>query len=114
MKLFEHPDFEQAILRATEHFQNRRLRAAVSGGLGSSTVHVDGATIVGQIKDAKCHCHEMGLTCVGLPSPMIACLNKVCDLVNCVIGTINGSGSDCQHEGADTKQTCEIAVGQPQ
>jgi hypothetical protein len=29
MKLFEHPDFEQAILRATEHFQNRRLRAAI-------------------------------------------------------------------------------------
>ena len=29
MKLFEHPDFEQAILRATEHFQNPRLRAAL-------------------------------------------------------------------------------------
>jgi hypothetical protein len=29
MKLFEHPDFEQAILLATEHFQNRRLRAAI-------------------------------------------------------------------------------------
>jgi hypothetical protein len=29
IKLFEHPDFEQAILRATEHFQNRRLRAAI-------------------------------------------------------------------------------------
>ena len=28
MKLSEHPDFEQAILRATKHFQNRRLRAA--------------------------------------------------------------------------------------
>jgi hypothetical protein len=29
MKLFEHPDFEQAILRATEHFDNRGLRAAI-------------------------------------------------------------------------------------
>jgi predicted nucleotidyltransferase component of viral defense system len=29
MRLFEHPDVEQAILRATEHFQNRRLRAAI-------------------------------------------------------------------------------------
>jgi hypothetical protein len=29
MKLFEHPDFEQAILRTTEHFQNRRHRAAI-------------------------------------------------------------------------------------
>ena len=29
MKLFEHPDFEQAILRATEHFQNRGLRSAI-------------------------------------------------------------------------------------
>jgi hypothetical protein len=29
MKLFEHPDFEQAILRATEHFRNRRLRSAI-------------------------------------------------------------------------------------
>jgi hypothetical protein len=29
MKLSEHPDFEQAVLRATEHFQNRRLRAAI-------------------------------------------------------------------------------------
>jgi len=86
----------------------------VSRGLGSSTVHGEGATIVGQIKDAKCHCQEMGLTCVVLPSPMIACLNKFCDLVNCVIGVINGSGSDCQQEGIDAKQTCEIAVGQPQ
>ena len=29
MKLFEHPDFEQAIIRATEHFHNRGLRAAI-------------------------------------------------------------------------------------
>jgi predicted nucleotidyltransferase component of viral defense system len=29
MKLFEHPDFEQAILRATEHFDSRGLRAAI-------------------------------------------------------------------------------------
>jgi hypothetical protein len=29
MKLFEHPDFEQAILRATEHFHNRGLRATI-------------------------------------------------------------------------------------
>jgi len=29
MKLFQHPDFEQAILRAEEHFRARGLRAAV-------------------------------------------------------------------------------------
>ena len=29
MKLFEHPDFEQAILQATEHFESRGLRSAV-------------------------------------------------------------------------------------
>lgn len=29
MKLFEHPDFEQAILRATAHFHNRGLRPAI-------------------------------------------------------------------------------------
>jgi len=29
MKLFEHPDFEQAILRAAEHFRERRLRPAI-------------------------------------------------------------------------------------
>ncbi len=29
MKLFEHPDFEQAILQATEHFRAQRLRAAI-------------------------------------------------------------------------------------
>ena len=28
MKLFEHPDFEQAILRAEEHFRARGLRPA--------------------------------------------------------------------------------------
>lgn len=28
MKLFEHPDFEQAVLQATEHFRNRGLRPA--------------------------------------------------------------------------------------
>lgn len=29
MKLFEHPDFEQLILRATEHFRGRGLRPAI-------------------------------------------------------------------------------------
>src|SRR5947207_14719191 len=29
MKLFEHPDFEQAILRAAEHFRGQGLRPAV-------------------------------------------------------------------------------------
>jgi hypothetical protein len=29
MKLFEHPDFEQAILQAVEHFRERRLRPAI-------------------------------------------------------------------------------------
>jgi hypothetical protein len=29
MKLYEHPDFEQAILRAAEHFGGRGLRPAV-------------------------------------------------------------------------------------
>lgn len=29
MRLFEHPDFEQAILRATEHFRERKLRPAI-------------------------------------------------------------------------------------
>jgi hypothetical protein len=29
MKLFEHPDFEQAILRAEEHCRARGLRASV-------------------------------------------------------------------------------------
>lgn len=29
MRLFEHPDFQQAILQATEHFRNRGLRPAI-------------------------------------------------------------------------------------
>jgi hypothetical protein len=29
MRLFEHQDFEQAILRAEQHFRSRGLRAAV-------------------------------------------------------------------------------------
>lgn len=29
MKLFEHPDFEQAVLRAGQHFQSRGLRPAI-------------------------------------------------------------------------------------
>lgn len=29
MKLFEHPDFEQAILRAVEYFRDQGLRAAI-------------------------------------------------------------------------------------
>ena len=29
MRLFEHPDFEQAILRAAEHFREQRLRPAI-------------------------------------------------------------------------------------
>jgi hypothetical protein len=29
LRLFEHPDFEQAILRAAEHFRERKLRPAI-------------------------------------------------------------------------------------
>src|ERR1035438_5851697 len=29
MKLFEHPEFEQAIVRAAEHFRGQGLRAAI-------------------------------------------------------------------------------------
>jgi predicted nucleotidyltransferase component of viral defense system len=29
LRLFEHPDFEQAILRAAEHFRERKLRSAI-------------------------------------------------------------------------------------
>ena len=29
MKLFEHPEFEQAVLQATEHFRDRGLRPAL-------------------------------------------------------------------------------------
>ena len=29
MKLFEHPDFEQAIIRAAEYFRSRGLREAI-------------------------------------------------------------------------------------
>ena len=30
MRLFEHPDFEQAILQAAEHFRKRGLRRAAT------------------------------------------------------------------------------------
>ena len=29
MRLFEHPDFDQAVLEAERHFQGRGLRAAI-------------------------------------------------------------------------------------
>ena len=29
MKLFEHPDFEQAVIRAAEHFRGRGLRESI-------------------------------------------------------------------------------------
>lgn len=29
MRLFEHPDFEQAVLQAQDHFRDRKLRAAI-------------------------------------------------------------------------------------
>jgi hypothetical protein len=29
MRLFEHPDFEQGVIRASEHFRPRRLREAI-------------------------------------------------------------------------------------
>src|ERR1700757_2422784 len=29
MRLFEHPDFEQAVIRAAEHFRSRGLREAI-------------------------------------------------------------------------------------
>jgi len=34
LKLFEHPDFEQAIIRAAEHFHSSGMREAVSGLVG--------------------------------------------------------------------------------
>jgi hypothetical protein len=81
------------------------------GGLGSGDIRVDGNTIAGRLKDYKCHCYDMPQLCAALPSPWVACLNKICDVVNCGIAVINGGRSDCNQETSDAKTTCELAVG---
>jgi len=84
------------------------------GGLGTGNIRVDGGTIVAQMNSVNCHCYELAGACAGLPSPVIACVNKICDLVNCVIAISNGTRSECNQEGSDAQQTCSIAVGMPQ
>lgn len=39
MKLFEHPDFEQAIIRAAEHFRPRGLRESIIEKVSVRRVH---------------------------------------------------------------------------
>jgi hypothetical protein len=82
-----------------------------AGGLGSSDIRVEGNAIVGSIKDAKCHCYQMGPACATLPTPWQACLNKICDFANCIIGAINGNDTDCAQEGSDARMTCQLAAG---
>jgi hypothetical protein len=82
-----------------------------AGGLGSSDIRVEGNAIAGRIKENKCHCYEMAQVCAALPSPWIACINKLCDLINCSIGVINGGNGDCAQEGSDAQMTCQLAAG---
>jgi hypothetical protein len=81
------------------------------GGLGLSDIRVEEGVIVGRIKDVRCHCSDMAQACIVLPSPWIACVNKICDLINCTIGVINGDLSDCSQENSDAQTTCELAAG---
>lgn len=88
------------------------------GALGTATVGVKGDTIVAQIANVQCHCYEIGYACVGLPSPLIACVNSTCDWINCVVGLLNGkpdaNDPDCSQHYSDQQTTCSLALGYPQ
>lgn len=105
---------EQKVVFTYGGVQETRRIDLKKGGLGAGNIRVDGGKIVAQIAQANCHCYDAALACVGLPSPIIACINKICDVINCTINVINGSASDCNQEGADAKTTCELAVAEPQ
>jgi hypothetical protein len=105
---------EQNVIFTYGSAQVTRTMDLKRGGFGGANIRVDGGKIIAQINEANCHCYQLAMSCAGLPSPYIACVNKFCDLVNCVIGVLNGSGHDCQQEGSDAKTTCELAVGEPQ
>ena len=84
------------------------------GRLGSSNIRVEGNAIVGLMNDIACHCSDRPLFCHAYPSSFVACFNKVCDYVNCNVGIINGSGSNCAQEASDAITTCQVAAGVPQ
>ncbi len=91
-----------------------RVMDTEKGGLGTGDIRIDNDKIIGRIKAAKCHCYEMPMSCAGLPSTFIACINDICDVINCTIDILNGSGSNCGQEGATAQTSCELAVGEPQ
>lgn len=79
------------------------------GGLGTTNIGTKGGQITGQLAHGSCHCYEMGLACAGQPSPVIACVNSVCDLLNCIVDIINGVRSECNGETATAQSTCSLA-----
>jgi hypothetical protein len=78
------------------------------GGLGSSDLKVEGNKIVGTQRAIACHCGEM--VCIGYPSPIIDCINKLCDWANCQIA--HGDLSACAQEQSDVQISCSLATNQ--
>lgn len=84
--------------------QETRTIDSKEGGLGSSSLGIDGNTIVGRVNQISCHCGE--IFCPPHNSLAIACINKVCDLINCIIKVINGESTNCDQEGSEASQFC--------
>jgi hypothetical protein len=89
--------------------QTRRIDVK-PGGLGSSDLRIEGDSIVGRMKQARCHCYDFAQACISVPTPWQACLNALCDLINCLIATNTG----CSQEASAARSACEVAVGAPQ
>jgi hypothetical protein len=90
--------------------ENTRRIDLEKGGLGSSDIRVERNAIVGRIKDAKCHCDEMGTACGATLSTMRACVNKICDVINCINALFNGERSECNREGSEAGAACDLAL----
>jgi hypothetical protein len=87
---------------------------ARKGGLGSTNIGVEGGKIVGRANQITCNCETLlgSYRCGQLLSPITACINAVCNLVNCISGI--PSGASCAGLGEVARVACNNAAANPQ
>ena len=83
-----------------------------AGALGSADVRVEDDKIVGLWTDQKCHCGE--IPCSPFMSSVgIDCINRLCDLANCIGRGFERLEVNCGNEAAEARLVCELFFAEP-
>ena len=103
---------DQDVIFTYGSVQDTRRFDMGKGGLGTTDIGVAGNTIAGLMKNVDCHCDDPGMfNACQQHQRFEGCINKICDYVNCVVGIINGSGSNCANEAFAAVAICESLNG---